>query len=1410
MNTKTLSMVAAAFCPALFADVPQIRYTSAAPFDAEGRRVESVWSKADTCIRFVEVNTMDVALDQSEAQLLFDDSNLYASLVGFYDAKMEKGDPTKGRSSSNNFELFVKIGDGASFHAIVDEFGRTYFAKDKNELNDCGAKANVEKGKAPDGRGCWRANLAIPFKAFDAAAPRGDARARVGVFRMNINVHERAKVYSMKGMSASGYTPNKYNYGVSDTWAEMDFTRSEGEPKRVEGPAMGYRINLFANPDFDVPGRGWSPMGRTAYQETMAMSGEWIYRSSGKDYQVLQTRPLWVKPNTKYTLVVKARSFGSGSALRIVEMARNKGGKVYEGRYVTMSTPVGPEMHAYYLPFTSAPDEPWTMVFYKVDNRADDTGIDFASIRLYEGEISSFEIRKVVRPGRMAPIAGTEVPAPPSAYGRIARPLRALVVVDQSSTREPLDVFGGTGAQVDVLVASGKDQDVYSTDDDPAAITKRLEGGGYDVYMIPRNGADKVGKELAGKILANVGKGAGLYLEQSRDYLHFKSVSKGGACGKGRVFAARTAGPNHAYLPNDPLSEYDKSFLPRRMFQHPQVVADAVETAFGAAAVPASATTRVESFVYGGVRHVATWALDAKGRTLSWRREAQPVAGAKLGAFEDDGKTSAVAIEGDAAGMTLKWEFSDFSGRVLARGSEPVGRAGSPLPAAKVSFRIPRERLYTNYGGIRLELARGGEVVDQRGECIFVKGNDRARQFGDFTPSMWPGGGPLDDIQALSRQLEGIGIRSSFIPTGGTPAYEQYLSCGLSVGGGALGDGSMFCGWLQKSNVRAQNFNAAKWRAEKPVSVRKKTAATAKFGLFQYVLCDEPNLSRPGSADELDAHPENLAEYRRRMEAKYGTIAEYNRRHLTAHKSFEDLGQALQADARASGKFAEFIEWRSFNVDRWCEAIRLVSDSAREGDPDTPFSMCNSFGQSALSGNDYWKLLTRAGLGMSQEYTSMVYFGRGAIYNFDEFFRSFRPDMRVWGWTGYFYSNDRAKFMPWWTAAHRYGGFSWYAATAPGYNIIDGDTFAFTIDGRDLKKSLEDSRLMDGLGMAFLAYDWAKRDVAIYYSHESMLLATIRGPETKNGEIAAKSPLHDYMYSRQGAQYLVEDLLYQHDFVAPEQIAGGKLAECRVLFMPRINAMSDAEVAAVKAFLAKGGRVVADELPGGCDELGVRRAANPFEGLAGVTVTGKNFDDLDKAQRAATLKLLGEAGARSVLPSPTSVDVFGREAMHFTDGMNDIYVVIRHPARSQDDASETFVFPRGGFAWDVRARKPLGRVDRAEAKIPLPGAAVYSVMQYEAKRLELTAPAEAKAGDLVGVSLRLAADGAPVGTHVFNVRFVPPSGECRFHFRRNVTAKGGAAKLDFPLAFNDECGEWKIIAEDALTGLRAERSLTVR
>ena len=118
----------------------------------------------------------------------------------------------------------------------------------------------------------------------------------------------------------------------------------------------------------------------------------------------------------------------------------------------------------------------------------------------------------------------------------------------------------------------------------------------------------------------------------------------------------------------------------------------------------------------------------------------------------------------------------------------------------------------------------------------------------------------------------------------------------------------------------------------------------------------------------------------------------------------------------------------------------------------------NSFGQTVFSGNDYWKLLTKAGLNVSNEYTAAVFFGKSPINNFDEFYRSFRPDMRVWGFIGYFYTRGMTAFAPWWFALNRYGGFTWYAATPWGYNLVDTPTGALTVWGKDLKEVLEANR----------------------------------------------------------------------------------------------------------------------------------------------------------------------------------------------------------------------------------------------------------------------------------------------------------------------------------------------------------------
>ena len=351
---------------------------------------------------------------------------------------------------------------------------------------------------------------------------------------------------------------------------------------------------------------------------------------------------------------------------------------------------------------------------------------------------------------------------------------------------------------------------------------------------------------------------------------------------------------------------------------------------------------------------------------------------------------------------------------------------------------------------------------------------------------------------------------------------------------------------------------------------------------------------------------------------------------------------------------------------------------------------------------------------------------------------------------------------------------------------------------------------MDGLGKLMLSAQWKKPDVAIYYSHESLLVSTLLGKETKSFEILDDGPVHDYMYSRQGAQYLVEDLLHQFDFVAPEQVVGGALKGYKALLMPRIKALSDAEAAALREFVSAGGRILADEAPGSYDELGLPRGVSPFRN-GEVRLTGVNFDDRDSAQRLSMQRFLAEAGAKPVVACDGIAGRFGREVMRFECGTGDLFVFLRMPGRSNGKIKDVLHLPKSGYVYDSVGGKFLGRTDTVSAELDEGGAMAFSVLPVKPLGVKIAGLAdEVRRGEDVRVALSLETPSGGAPDTVFNVRFISPSGSCRFHMRRNVDAPGGHAEVVFPMAYNDTPGQWRVVVTDAMTALAAEKSFTLK
>ena len=1202
--------------------------------------------------------------------------------------------------------------------------------------------------------------------------------------------------------------------------------------------------------------------------ETAPLSEEWVCRGRGKSYNLFSWRPKGWRPNADYTLVVRARSFAGENAFSALVMKMRPGGKVVEGYYPASGVMLGSGMREYRFPFRTDSCQPHAINFYKARPTDPDKGVDISSVKLLEGKQNNLEVLPIYRGGRgvrgggKMPVPGTGVGMRPNPYGRSRQGIRALAVgYDSRSIRTVQEAFAGLNAELDVIVgpsygalelAGAEDFDLFYSDGDPDRILGRLERGDYGLYVILNRAAPLIGEKLAARIVANVEKGAGLVAYRNGKWGRLSDIvaeagraawttdgdfpyapavaTKTGAFGRGRVLLvdadeAKLRPPaDDCGISDFPYSRFADMWMARTFYRAAGCASETNATASvrwivssrdgagrseGTAPSVSEAVVRAREAVTTSGRHVVSLrSVDAQGLTTGCTFETFERDGPALKDFRaiadsvsgDASAQFAVVVDAQGADVSATWTLEDFSGRCLERGSVVSG----------VAFEVPVRALYTNLGILRLRLHEGRVLRDSLVAPVIARDRDAARTLNDFTVGIWPAGTLLskDGTDGEERLFEEIGIRHSLLQL----SWAPYLSLchGLAVGGRPVGSYGMFGPQAQPSNVRVRGpFNTAAGRAAFVKDAKCAASSAARYGVVGASVCDEPDLVEHRAETEPDEQPENVAEYRRRMETKYRTVSEFNRRHGTSYGAFGDVAPAHLADARATGRFGEYVEWRNFNVDRWCEAIRLVADTAKAEDPTMRLSLYNSFGQTAASGNDYWKLLTRAGLDISQEYTEMTAFGNRPIANFDEFYRSFRPDMRLWGFIGYGMSPERIRFAPWWFAAHRYGGLTWFSAWTWEYQLFDMPTLAFTKDAMALRDSLSGSGLLDGLGALMLAYPWAKREIALYYSHESLLVSTALGTETRSFEIAESGPLHDYMFSRQGIVRTVEGLLYQHDFIAPEQVAAGRLGNYRIVFLPRIVALSDAEVAALKAFAARGGRIVADAMPGAYDELGMRRLQPPFAPDE-ITVLGENFDERRPESRARVAAILRESKIRPVLACAGADELTGREAMHFTDGTNSLYVVLRMTDRSKDDTTQTFAFVNEGHVYDVRTGRFLGRRGGVSAAVPLSDAACWSVCAGRAAGFAIDVPGEVVCGTDIRAALRLGTVEGPAGTRLFRIRMVRPDGTSRFHLERKVLAPDGKAEFAFRVAFNDPVGTWRLQVKDVLTGLSAERAVEVR
>jgi hypothetical protein len=532
-------------------------------------------------------------------------------------------------------------------------------------------------------------------------------------------------------------------------------------------------------------------------------------------------------------------------------------------------------------------------------------------------------------------------------------------------------------------------------------------------------------------------------------------------------------------------------------------------------------------------------------------------------------------------------------------------------------------------------------------------------------------------------------------------------------------------------------------------SVRKqfggRTREMSALKPFAYYLADESSLTCYTDAFDVDWAPEALAAFREWLRKEYATLDRLNASWTTAFTSWDAVVPMTTEEAQKHGNFAPWADHRIFMEREFVRAFARARDWLKEMDPGARPSISGTQVPTAHNGCDWYSI------DQELEYIQ-PYSGGGQ----DAMHYLFNPKLRITGFTGYGATGDAAKYEQWQRLFYGHCGASifWH------YTMLNPD-LTFSEQGSALAETF--GKLQSGIARVFMNSNVIEDGVAIHFS-----MASIRGAWITDGVIRAdmgnvnSSSKNFADLSKRRAAWVkeLEKQGVQFRFLATQQIEAGELDKYKVLILPYSIALSDVEIEAIRRFLARGGRVFADEQLGRMDERCHWRQQPPWP-------------ELER-------KGPGDTGIRPALPVEGE---FLRTVRQF--GVSRLYGLLPRDARTVRVPAldgVTYDLLRGGIA--------------AAAIETGPGApALLLVRPSRIARLELDG----------ALNLRLTDDrGAAVDRSVVRVEVIDPQGRPVLHYASNVWIEDGSGRAEIPFALSDT-GTFTIKARDVISGLTAER-----
>ncbi|MBT3290344.1 MAG: hypothetical protein HN380_23575 [Victivallales bacterium] len=606
---------------------------------------------------------------------------------------------------------------------------------------------------------------------------------------------------------------------------------------------------------------------------------------------------------------------------------------------------------------------------------------------------------------------------------------------------------------------------------------------------------------------------------------------------------------------------------------------------------------------------------------------------------------------------------------------------------------------------------------------------------------------------------------------------------------------------------------------------------------------DEQSIGYWSWGHDLDWSPLSLQRFRMWLRSRWGGLPELNAAWQTKFARWEDVMPIPLAEARERDVIAPWLEFRRFMDSEFIGLFEGLSGRLRQKHPNVRVGLSGMAGPSAFNGHDFKALLDRLPV------APIIYDGLQR-----ELVRGWRgDDDRVSTWTGYDTTNTNERydrFHPWYMLAHGCDGANAYTSWQFSYRpYADGGMISVngyaTAHGEWIAEEIASIR--SGPAALLKASKRLHPDIAVLFSMESLNAATCR-------------KWARYSQVVYGVTQAIEDLGFQYDMLAPEQLTTKALKPYRLIILPAAYCLGDKQIQALRAAARNGAVLLTDWRAGSFDQHGVPRTPGFAEQMLGrppaaappqwtpetlpqIVDIGAGRADLIESvmPEYAWFQLKGAAPETEQQLDPTNTDTrrawrtqlatlitdagctYGPKLQSAGTTHQDVEKVVyqngdqvlalllrKYTARGSvgDGTPRSYglVVPKQApFAYLGRTGRFLGKGSVARIDLRPSDVALVSFLPYRVNRLAI---ARMASPSLPRFRATVETGGRGPGRHIIHVRVTAPDGTPVPAADQTVEARQGTAEFAVPAALNDPPGLYTVHIRDAATGITATTTHT--